>query len=126
MPRHENMARRWTFDWPLAVDMARSGATVEFIAQRLGRSVAQVIWKFNNEGRPLPPRDGSRKRGPRNRSEPEGDSERLVPAKISAAQDAERNARAAAAARRSLTAQIFGDPPPGFSALDRKQAERRP
>jgi len=40
---------------------------------------------------------------------------------ISAAQEAERAARKAAAQLRDLTAARFGDPPPGFSALDRKR-----
>lgn len=36
---------------------------------------------------------------------------------------AERDAHAAALDRRDLTAQVFGDPPPGYSALDRLRAK---
>lgn len=35
----------------------------------------------------------------------------------------EREARNAAAHNRTLTASVFGDPPPGFSALDKKRQE---
>ena len=35
---------------------------------------------------------------------------------------AERDARLAARDRRDQTAEFFGDPPPGYSALDRKRA----
>ena len=35
---------------------------------------------------------------------------------------AEREARQAAADRRTFTQVFFGDPPPGYSALDRKRA----
>jgi hypothetical protein len=42
-------------------------------------------------------------------------------AKVSANAMAERSARAEASYRRDLTAEIFGDPPPGYSALDRRQ-----
>jgi hypothetical protein len=34
---------------------------------------------------------------------------------------AERSARAEASYLRDLTASVFGDPPPGYSALDRRQ-----
>lgn len=36
---------------------------------------------------------------------------------------AERDARSAAADRRTITQQLFGDPPPGYSALDMKRRE---
>jgi hypothetical protein len=39
----------------------------------------------------------------------------------SVSQIADRDARAAAAERRTYTQEFFGDPPPGFSALDRKR-----
>lgn len=40
--------------------------------------------------------------------------------KVSEEQRAEREARREASYRRSPTAVIFGDPPPGYSALDRR------
>jgi hypothetical protein len=40
--------------------------------------------------------------------------------RISARQLAERDARAEAANRRTYTQEFFGDPPPGFSAKDRR------
>jgi hypothetical protein len=39
---------------------------------------------------------------------------------------AERDKRSAAADLRDQTATFFGDPPPGYSALDRKRAAERP
>lgn len=36
-----------------------------------------------------------------------------------------RAERVAAALQRDLTASVFGDPPPGFSALDRRRAGQR-
>lgn len=41
---------------------------------------------------------------------------------ISADQESERLARKQAAMRRDLTGEVFGDPPPGFSALDHRQS----
>jgi len=38
---------------------------------------------------------------------------------------AERDARKEAEARRSITSFVFGDPPPGYSALDRRREARR-
>lgn len=40
---------------------------------------------------------------------------------LGADQIADREARDAAARMRSTTAQFFGDPPPGYSALDRRE-----
>lgn len=40
---------------------------------------------------------------------------------LGADQIADREARDAAALMRSTTAQFFGDPPPGYSALDRRE-----
>lgn len=44
----------------------------------------------------------------------------------SEAQQAERDARYAAAQKRSQTQAFFGDPPFGYSALERKQQQERP
>lgn len=38
---------------------------------------------------------------------------------VSVDQESERLARRQAATRRDLTAEVFGDPPPGFTALDK-------
>ncbi|EJN14729.1 hypothetical protein PMI42_01702 [Bradyrhizobium sp. YR681] len=39
---------------------------------------------------------------------------------------AELERRGAAAGRRDLTAAVFGDPPPGYSALDKRRTGARP
>ena len=41
---------------------------------------------------------------------------------LSVDQEMERTARRQASLQRDLTAEIFGDPPPGFSALDKRCA----
>lgn len=46
--------------------------------------------------------------------------------KLSAEQITERERRIAARDQRSLTAELMGDPPPGFSELDRRLAAGRP
>lgn len=119
--------RTWTQDWPHAQKLAREGATVEFIASSLNRSVDQVIWKFNKEGKRLPPRAPKGKPGPKpgsscaEKSHPvESMAQRLNPAQV-----AERDARYFASLQRTPTQAFFGDPPPGFSALDRKRQEAR-
>lgn len=121
--------RSWTQDWPHALTLAREGATVEFIASSLQRSVDQVVWKFNKEGKRLPPRAPKRKPGPQPGSKP---SEKAHPVesttmRITPSQAAERDARYAASLLRTQTQEFFGDPPPGFSALDKKlqEAHRR-
>jgi hypothetical protein len=72
------------------------------IAEELGRSVDQCKQKYSAE---------RAKRGYRPQSQ-------TVP--NAALIDRERRERARDAA--SITAQIFGDPPPGYSALDRRRA----
>jgi len=39
---------------------------------------------------------------------------------VSTAQEIDRSARKQAAMRRDLTGEVFGDPPPGYSALDKR------
>lgn len=51
---------------------------------------------------------------------PVADIVSAVPTVSTSAEDA-RARREKAAERRSLTATFFGDPPPGYSALDRKR-----
>lgn len=118
--------RSWTQDWPHAQTLARQGATVEFIASSLNRSVDQVVWKFNKEGKRLPPRAPKGKPGPKpgapraEKSHPVVSAQRLTPDQV-----AERDARYLASLKRNQTQAFFGDPPPGFSALDRKRQEAR-
>jgi len=40
---------------------------------------------------------------------------------VSTGQESERLARQEAERRRDLTGEVFGDPPPGYSALDRRK-----
>lgn len=88
--------------WQRAVELHDEGMSYDDIAGELGLTTKQVSIKFTNE-----------------HYEHKAASER---SKI-APRLAERDARLAAADRRSQTAQFFGDPPPGYSALDKKRNE---
>lgn len=97
--------------WQRAQDMRRDRMSTAQIAEVLGLDVKQVAVKFYNQGYRS---SGTRTTGnaTNNRASPEA--------------MAEREARTAAASRRSQTAEFFGDPPPGFSALDRKRSGTSP
>ena len=106
--------RRWQLDWPLALEMAKQGKSASEIAQALKRPLKQVNWKFRLEKvavarAPQPP---IRK--------PYRQQTQYVSAtvKISPEQEADRDARYLASMLRTQTQEFFGDPPPGFSALD--------
>lgn len=129
MPGKTKMARGWKDDWPIALDLAAGGATLEFIADKLGRSLNQVTWKFDKEGLRRPPRGSDRRKpGPlpghtfAARVLPEPVAPTRVPADVLA----QREARMAAAALRTRTQEFFGDPPPGYSALDKKRQSEGP
>jgi hypothetical protein len=109
--------KRWTdSEWLTARRMKVADATAEQIAEALGRTIESVRSKFKNHGLP-PPRLVSRPVDP-------AATEDDAPARrVDASALADRDARAAASRGRTLTQSIFGDPPPGFSALDRKRQE---
>lgn len=113
-------ATAWRRDWVSALEMARAGMTAVQIAQRLGRPFDQVIRKFRHEGVPIVSGVTRKRRAAR-----EGDI-LTGHVKVSPAQEAEREARREASYRRTQTQEAFGDPPPGFSALDLKRQEARP
>jgi hypothetical protein len=75
------------------------GAAYEAIAQKLRRTRVGVWQRFRDHGPSF--NIGGR-------------------STVSASALTERSVRAEALHRRDLTASIFGDPPPGYSALDRR------
>jgi hypothetical protein len=75
--------------------------TFQLIAQKLNCAVARVRSRFETYGPSF-----TRVRGPG--------------LWVSAQALADRDARKAAAELRTQTAEFFGDPPPGYSALDRR------
>lgn len=88
--------------------MDRAHASAIEIADRIGRSrtsVQYVVWKLRREGR-IDAGEHTIRSGPPN------------------AVLLDRDKRERAADSMSLTAQLFGDPPPGFSALDRRGPSR--
>lgn len=87
--------------WQRAKRLRRDDATDVEIAAAIGLTERQVQNRFANER--------WRQRAVERTSRMEVDFR-------------DRNAREAAANRRTLTQQFFGDPPPGYSALDRKRA----
>ena len=75
------------------------------IADAIGRTVASVITRFHDYGPSFAHKDHDVTRRP----PPAPNSEEI-----------ERRNRFAALDRRDLTASVFGDPPPGYSALDKR------
>ena len=124
MAGKRNMARGWKDDWFVALELAGQGASLEFIAEKLGRSLNQVMWKFDKEGRHRPPRGGDRRSpGPKpgHTFAPRVLPEPISPTRVPPDVLAQREARYQASLLRSRTQELLGDPPPGFSALDKKR-----
>jgi hypothetical protein len=93
----------WTDDiWAKARTMHAAGADYQVIAKAISMTTNQVAFRFSNE------RQLERQRAAL-ALRPESDAL------------AARDRRAAAMDRRTITATFFGDPPPGYSALDRKR-----
>lgn len=112
---------RWTSKmWLRAQEMCRAGMDELEIAIDLGLPQASIRYKFENErfvGRTtLMPRRPAAKTSIRIATSPQGRPPQHV--------EEERERRLAARDRQDLTASFFGDPPPGYSALD--QREDRP
>lgn len=115
--------RRWTAEKrALAIDLARAGETNDAIARIVGMS-AQAVWNLTRGMRD--------DRRPKPRKSPQRVAVcRVVEVAITPDADADRAARElardlrddAALKRGDLTPVFFGDPPPGYSALDRKRA----
>ncbi|MBN8965846.1 MAG: hypothetical protein J0H89_10815, partial [Rhizobiales bacterium] len=90
--------------WQRAQDMRAAGETTGAIARTLGFTTDQVSRKFYNESQ-------------RTAFAARADA-------IKAALD-RRDQRLAALERRTITGNFFGDPPPGYSALDSRQTQNR-
>ncbi|HWL05474.1 MAG TPA: hypothetical protein VNQ99_11170 [Xanthobacteraceae bacterium] len=99
----------------------RAGHTYNRIAQDLGRGKGIItkrairlgIWGMKPECVPLEPIP----------PEPRVEAHLLEPGnrvKTTREQEIDRQRRIEATHRRTLTQEVFGDPPPGFSALDRR------
>lgn len=104
--------------WLTARRMAREGADAVEIGQALGRRADAVVDKFNKHGMAAP-------RMPRPRGITETTAKNTNGAgqvidRVPAQALVERETRLAAAERRTLTQTFFNDPPPGYSALDRR------
>lgn len=96
--------------------MHHAGADAVAIGEAIGRPAGSVVDKFNNEGMPAPRLPAVR----HGRATPNANGAGEVVQRVSPRALAEREARLAALARRSLTQAFCNDPPPGWSALDRR------
>lgn len=98
----------WTpAKWRRAQRMKAAGAEMGEIAEALHFTQTQVTQRFYNQRYVRAPR-----------TSPAGI---VISVKASDIALAEREARAEAARLRTPTQIIFGDPPPGYSALDKKR-----
>lgn len=101
--------RTWTdFEWSRAQKMAAENCSAQEIGREINRTAAAVQLRFRNHGLPAPRaiHDG---RKPEDRRSALADN-----------LEHDRQCRIEAQARRDLNTVGFGDPPPGFSALDGK------
>lgn len=95
--------RVWFGDmWERAEKMLAEGVAHKVIATELGVQPRQLEFKIRNE---------------------HGHNKRLSPGPSPDALR-DRELREAAADRRGLTQTFFGDPPPGYSALDQKRQQQ--
>lgn len=115
---------RWTAEeWARAKSLLDAGYRVKAVAQILGRDPQNVSSKLQymktTEERL---RDKNWKRRKKYAGDHGSKIHRVDSIVVAVPAEAlvDRNARAAAP--RSLTAFVFGDPPPGWSALDRRIA----
>jgi hypothetical protein len=97
--------RPWTpHEMLRARAMRRNGLTFTDIDRALGRSYGAAYNKLVTEPG----------------SQPSGHNVGSI--RVADELIAERDRRREAAARRTITQEIFGDPPPGYSALDRSSS----
>lgn len=102
----------------LANQMAREGAKRTEIALAVGMAVSSVTALLGGNWRPNSRKiEGKKKGGGLSYARLYASTPKALPPEI----EAERLSRLAAADRRDLSASIFGDPPPGYSALDQKR-----
>ena len=104
------MSRRWTDDdIARMIDMReRQCMTWSQIDAAMNRSPGGSCIKYESLRRPKLPSIHQNDAGGR--------------ITLSVQQESERIARERAASRRDLTGAIFGDPPPGFTALDKMRS----
>jgi len=101
-----NPTQSWSrSDWERARQLREAGGSYQDIADDLGVAVHRVSAKFANV---------------RHRERIESGTVKDYNSGPSPKALIERQARAVAASRRNQTAQLCGDPPPGYSALDKK------
>lgn len=107
----------WTAEEVTAMVTMKSKLNMSWhrISCRVGHTVLSCQAKYLAVTNP----DRERKRRPYQPSQVMRDAVSRIEAKD--AQLAERDRRYEAAEARSLTSRFFGDPPPGFSALDHKR-----
>lgn len=98
----------WTPEmWARAQEMRAQKFTTAEIGAELRLSAQQIRDRFSNKSH----FQTKRGKGERIIAMPQASSSAL----------GERDARAVAAARRTLTQQFCGDPPPGYSELDKRR-----
>lgn len=99
---------KWTAEeWAQAQKLRASGSTYPMIAKELGRSPESVMFRFARM------RDGQG-------TKLHLDAQIDVVARPTPEMFERRNYRLLAESKRDLTAALFGDPPPGFSALEQR------
>lgn len=119
--------RPWTpHEWGRALAMAEQDVPREDIAAALNRSVQAVLYRFHYFKKPLPPsraqREMDAKRAAANANINKfGNIIHRVPPELLD----DRARRSDARMRQSLTGLAFGDPPPGYSALDQQRGGHR-
>jgi hypothetical protein len=128
IPATKEGLNRWTPDQvETALSMKADGHDVKEIAERLGRSVKAVQGKFKyialNEGQREERRQALRRRRiasgiQSTRLHPNGQTTKAERPSDNVLSE---RARRSAIMPRDLTAAFFGDPLPGYSALDRRQ-----
>jgi hypothetical protein len=112
------MAYYWGEDWILAQQLAKDGKYADEIAIRIGRSEHAVRKRFELMGVPLPQkRRGPAPQTPKREPIQVAQTQRIVPDDV----ERDREARYRAALRLPPAQTVFGDPLPGWSALDRKR-----
>lgn len=117
MPRHFNLRidrrgpRRWTPEKRmLAYEMAAAGAYIYEISKAVGISMSSVQTALNG----IP-------RGPRSNVQERRDYA-CATTKAPESVLADRSRRLEAQSKQNYTSSFFGDPPPGYSALDKRRA----
>lgn len=120
----KSTSRRWTDEeWARAEQLLADGCAVKAVAIMLGRTVREVCSKKQWMQMSADQRERKALQKQQRRAEQkEGVTINRAEIKIFAPEDAVADRNARMMADRSLTAFVFGDPPPGWSALDRRMA----